>query len=275
LAQFYKELKELRQSQDISLEDISSRTKINIQYLRSIENGDFNKIETPYLRLFLRAYAEEIGGDSTRSLEQLDSFMGTARPVVRNSNNLEDEKRVEINLKDQIPSFFYLLDQKRRTEIIKGGFFSIIFIFAIIISQKIFNQESHAIITKDGPVFQITSAPITDKILLKNFVVDQTITELLNIDPPFFIKIKTLEQISYSFKKDRDQYVSKLLNANMAVDFETFISSAELIISSTESLNIYINGFEVEKISNYNNPIKLTFIPSPPSIEIQKYKPLP
>ena len=275
MAQFYKELKELRKSQDISLEDISSRTKINIQYLRSIENGDFNKIETPYLRLFLRAYAEEIGGDSTRSLEQLDSFMGTARPVVRNSNNLEDEKRVEINLKDQIPSFFYLLDQKKRTEIIKGGFFSIIFIFAIIISQKIFNQESHAIITKEGSVFQSTSAPITDKILLKNFVVDQTITELINIDPPFFIKIKTLEQISYSFKKDRDQYVSKLLNANMAVDFETFISSAELIISSTKSLNIYINGFEVEKISNYDNPMKLTFKPSPPSIEIQKYKPLP
>ena len=275
MAQFYKELKELRKSQDISLEDISSRTKINIQYLRSIENGDFNKIETPYLRLFLRAYAEEIGGDSSRSLEQLDSFMGTARPVVRNSINLEDEKRVEKNLKDQIPSFFYLLDQKKRTEIIKGGFFSIIFIFAIIISQKIFNQESHAIITKDGPVFQSTSVPITDKILLKNFVVDQTITELLDIKPPFFIKIKTLEQISYSFKKDRDQYISKLLNANMAVDFETFISSAELIISSTKSLNIYINGFEIEKISNYDNPIKLTFKPSPPSIEIQKYKPLP
>ena len=30
-----------------------------------------------------------------------------------------------------------------------------------------------------------------------------------------------------------------------------------------------------EKISNYNNPIKLTFKPTPPSVEIQKYKPLP
>ena len=275
MAQFYKELKELRQSQDISLEDISSRTKINIQYLRSIENGDFNKIETPYLRLFLRAYAEEIGGDSTRSLEQLDSFMGTARPVVRNSNNLEDEKRVEINLKDQIPSFFYLLDQKKRTEIIKGGFFSIIFIFAIIISQKIFNQDSHAIITKDGPVFQITSSPITDKILLKNFVVDQTIKELVSVEPPFFIKIKTLKQTAYSFTRDGSQHISKILNANMEVDFETFISTAELIISSAESLNLYINGSEIEKISNYNNPIKLTFKPTPPSVEIQKYKPLP
>ncbi|MBT5783445.1 MAG: helix-turn-helix domain-containing protein, partial [Candidatus Marinimicrobia bacterium] len=172
MAQFYKELKELRLSQNISLEDISDRTKIHIQYLKSIENGDFNKIEVPYLRLFLRAYAVEIGGDATRSLEQLDSFMGTTRTLVRNSSSLEDEKNTDKNLKAQIPSFLNSLDQKKRNEIIKGGFFSIIFIFAIIISQKIFNQDSHAINTKNGPILQNIAEPITNKILLKNFVVD-------------------------------------------------------------------------------------------------------
>jgi len=69
VAQFYKELKELRESRKISLEEISERTKINIQYLQAIESGDFSDMETPYLRLFLRAYAEEIGGDSQRSLK--------------------------------------------------------------------------------------------------------------------------------------------------------------------------------------------------------------
>ena len=91
MAQFYKELKELRISQDISLADISDRTKIHIQYLKSIENGDFNDIETPYLRLFLRAYAVEIGGNATRSLEQLDSFMGTTRTVVRKSISIDEK----------------------------------------------------------------------------------------------------------------------------------------------------------------------------------------
>ena len=82
MAQFYKELKALRESRKISLEEISERTKINIQYLQAIESGDFSDMETPYLRLFLRAYAEEIGGDSQRSLEQLDSYTGTSRPPV-------------------------------------------------------------------------------------------------------------------------------------------------------------------------------------------------
>ena len=39
MAQFYKELKEIRESRKISLEDISERTKINVQYLIAIESG--------------------------------------------------------------------------------------------------------------------------------------------------------------------------------------------------------------------------------------------
>ena len=95
MGQFYKELKELRESREISLEEISERTKINVQYLIAIEEGDFSDIETPYLRLFLRAYAEEIGGDSQRALEQLDSFMGTSRATFISQNIAEEETEEE------------------------------------------------------------------------------------------------------------------------------------------------------------------------------------
>ena len=71
MSKFYKELKELRESRKISLDEISERTKINVQYLQYIEKGAFEDIEAPYLRLFLRAYAEEIGSDSKRALSNL------------------------------------------------------------------------------------------------------------------------------------------------------------------------------------------------------------
>ena len=44
MAQFYKELKELRVSKEISLEDLQSKTKINIRYLEAIESGNFEVI---------------------------------------------------------------------------------------------------------------------------------------------------------------------------------------------------------------------------------------
>ena len=81
-----EELKELRLSKEISLEELEARTKINIKYLEAIEEGDFEILPIPYLRLFIRAYATEIGGDSDRSLEQLDSFIGHSKPIVKTNN---------------------------------------------------------------------------------------------------------------------------------------------------------------------------------------------
>ena len=51
MAQFYKELKDLRISKEISLEDLESKTKINIKYLNAIEQGDFDILPTPYLKI--------------------------------------------------------------------------------------------------------------------------------------------------------------------------------------------------------------------------------
>ena len=99
MAQFYKELRELRLSKEISLEELETRTKINIKYLRAIEECNFEILPVPYLRLFLRAYAVEIGGNSDRSLEQLDSFIGHTKPKIISSNNnddtMEDSTRFE------------------------------------------------------------------------------------------------------------------------------------------------------------------------------------
>ena len=83
MAQFYKELQDLRVSKEISLEELETKTKINIKYLQAIESGNFEILPVPYLRLFIRAYAIEIGGDSDRALEQLDSFIGHTNPLLK------------------------------------------------------------------------------------------------------------------------------------------------------------------------------------------------
>ena len=105
MSEFYKELKELRESRKISLEEISERTKINVQYLQDIEQGDFDDIETPYLRLFLRAYAEEIGSDSQRALEQLDSFSGNKKVPLTQTNILNEKPNFEQKNHSQKDSF--------------------------------------------------------------------------------------------------------------------------------------------------------------------------
>lgn len=275
MAQFYKELKEIRIKQDISLEEISDRTKIHIQYLNAIENGDFNKIDTPYLRLFLRAYCEEIGENSQRSLEQLDSFMGNTRARIRRPIQIEETNHIEGEEETIETPFLFPMHRKKRDELIKGGLFSLVFIFAIIISQKIFNQQSHATVTKNGVRIKNEVKPITNAILKKDYILDQSIEELINVKPPFFIKIKALEQVGYLFSNEMNNDEFKILNANMEKDLDKFVEKSELLFTSTESLNIYINSFEIKKMTGSKDPVKLIVKPNPASIIIQKYKLLP
>lgn len=275
MAQFYKELKELRLNQKISLQEISERTKIHIQYLNAIESGDFNNIETPYLRLFLRAYSEEIGGDSQRSLEQLDSFMGNTRARVRKPIINDELDQIE-NEHDKTDNPLLLqIDKSKREELVKGGLFSLIFIFAIIISQKIFNQQSTAVVTDYGTEIQSNVSLINDEILKKDYLLDQSIEELIDIKPPFFIKIKTFEQLGYLFMNDINNEGFKILNSNMEKNLNEFTERSELLLTSSEALNIYINGIEIKKIAGYDSPVRLIVKPYPPSIIIQKFKPLP
>ena len=273
MAQFYKELKELRESRGISLEEISERTKINVQYLIAIEEGDFSDIETPYLRLFLRAYAEEIGGDSQRSLEQLDSFMGTSRATFIAQNIAEEETEEEHE--SEYKTLDFLSGKKIRQDYIIGSIFSLILIFTILIFQKIFNAESKAIITQNGPILQKKVESISSQNLSKDYMLDRSSEELLSTTPPFNIKLKALEQTAYTFNNDTLPPTSNILYANQEIDLKSFINASELIFTSTMGLSLFINANEIKQISGYEFPIRLGIRPEPPSMAIQRYKPLP
>ena len=271
MAKFYKELKELRESRKISLDEISERTKINVQYLQDIEKGSFEDIETPYLRLFLRAYAEEIGSDSQRALEQLDSYSGTTQaPLIQNSI-LNDNSNFDT--KNTFSSSF-ISNKDLRKDYIIAGVFSIIFVFSIFIFQKIFNQESKAVGGDNGPVIIKTLTPLTYEDLTKDFVSDHSSQELLSVKPPYFIKLKTAKQIAYTFKNDTLPPISHILNPNKELDLNPFVEKSEIVFNATKGLTLFVNATELKQISGYEFPLRLIFEPNPPSISIQRFKPI-
>ena len=76
MGEFYNKLKTLREEKGISLEDINKRTKINISILKAIENGTFSELPDTYQRLFIRAYAAEIGADPDKTIYDLEHYLG-------------------------------------------------------------------------------------------------------------------------------------------------------------------------------------------------------
>jgi len=67
-----EELKRVREEKNISLESIYNRTRIDIKFLKAIEDGEFNVIDELYIRAFLREYAGSIGLESTEVIQKYE-----------------------------------------------------------------------------------------------------------------------------------------------------------------------------------------------------------
>ncbi len=274
MAQFYKELKDLRTSKKISLEDLESKTKINIKYLNAIEQGDFDVLPTPYLRLFIRAYAIEIGGDADRALEQLDSFVGNSRRQMANSikNIDKDENKVDENF-----SFSDLLSEsnlKLRNDILKVSLLSILFIFSIFIIKNISSEPDSSKIIPAKNAYKNQMKVYNDEELLQNYAEDKFIEKSLTTEPPFFLSINANSNISMLIEQDSLDPYTEFLYPGTELNLQGFISKAKIIFSSTDKIKARLNGEDLSIIENYPHPLKLIVRSSPPSISIRLFTPL-
>ncbi len=275
MAQFYKELKELRISKEISLEELETKTKINVKYLEAIEDGNFEILPIPYLRLFIRAYAIEIGGDSERSLEQLDSFIGHGKSTIK-PKMIHDKKTEDTPITEKI-NFNSLLSQtnfKLRRDLITVLILSFLFIFSIFIIKKIFSSEIEYSdnIAEKNIVRKVKL--ITEENLITNYAEDKFIEESLPLDPPYFLKISANSDIGIKIQQDTLKPYKQYLNPGTEVNLEGFVNTAELLFTNTNKMKIRLNGIELNQIKNHPYPLRLTIKTSPPSFNAKLYKPL-
>ncbi len=69
---FSEELRNARESKNITLADISKLTRISNKYLQAIEQGTFDVLPQTYVRAFIKAYAEAIGLNAAEVLRKYD-----------------------------------------------------------------------------------------------------------------------------------------------------------------------------------------------------------
>ena len=274
MAQFYKELKELRISKEISLEDLQSKTKINIKYLEAIESGNLEVLPTPYLRLFIRAYALEIGGDADRALEQLDSFVGISNKSVKSS--IKHIEKEENNFNDDFKFFSLLADSnlKLRKDILKVSLLSVLFIFSILIIKKIFSDEITQAEKGSFNVQHNQIKIISDEDLLKNYTEDKFIEKSLITTPPFFFSIIADSEAGILIEQDTLKPYTKFLYPGTEINLEGFISRAKLIFTNTDKIKARLNGEDLSLIENYPHPLKVQISSSPPRISVSLFTPL-
>ena len=272
MSDFYKILKNTRIERGIELEEIQTRTKINIDFLNALENGEFDLLPEPYIRLFLRAYSTEIGLDSKKILNQFEQYFNEKSSKLKGSkrNKISEKRLTTPNFKSENKTIQIEKSPKvNRGKIIKSIILLACWIFGLIIIHKITNSPN--------------ASPLPNiELSAKEFMIDLNTKyekgdieeHLLEFKPPFSLTIKTVSKLTVFTSSDSINFSRIILNSgeHKPIYIDT---SLILILEHTQNVTLSIRG-ESEEITldqsqNFLNPVKIKIIGNPPTYPIRKY----
>ncbi len=113
LNKFSEELKEARIKSELTLEQIASKTRIDLKFLEAIENGNFHFLPELYVKAFLREYFKLVGLDEQISFKkyeaakkgkQYDEF-GNTEDEQKKPKPEKEELKIKQPSSQNIPSF--------------------------------------------------------------------------------------------------------------------------------------------------------------------------
>lgn len=102
LLNFLKSIKEVRVRKNISLEEISKRTRINLKFLEKLDEGQLEFLPQPYIRAFTKAYARIVGIGEKEIEEKLTPVNLPPEPVKIESSVDENSKKPEPVVKIEV-----------------------------------------------------------------------------------------------------------------------------------------------------------------------------
>ena len=274
MSDYYKDLKELRIEAGIELEEIHNRTKISLAALRAIESGEFNKLPHTYVRLFVRAYANEIGTDEDLALIELEKSLSKesiAKEVKKPNNkflNLEQDTKKKIVAKIR-PS---LISAKNiRTDMVKGVALLSVLIFSIYIIRQINREEASKSPIIYPSDYQDEGA-ITNQVLQNDFDLFTESVQIMEEKSPFTLKVSTVERVWYKTKIDSLTFIENILPSGDNRLYE-FSDSLIVLFKYSKGLNLYLNGSSLNSFNSSSSPLRIIFSVVNKTITTQQFIP--
>lgn len=303
MSTFFEKYKKIRSDQKIDLADIENRTKINVKYFKAIESGNFEIIQEPYLRLFLKAYINEIGADPNVAVDELIEYLlrkeGTssiAKPIVQTivdekaeitdkpiEDKLETAKVKNFKKDNKIDNFQDISTTTSATRknrqfnvspnIIKGVLFISIWVVVIIIIRNItLDTASEGYLPNQNPIVNSISNYVGFAQLQSDYIELSSQQNAIEITPPYIVKIVTNNSLGIVSQQDALNIESIPL-AGGAQKTLTFESQLDFVLNHSKGISVFINGEAINDIRSHEYPVRLTFSTEPKAVTIIHYYP--
>lgn len=283
MAEFYKELKLIREEKGIELAKIHKRTKISLSALQAIEKGKFDQLPYTYVRLFLRAYAVEIGANPEEALESFEIFIGNKEEVPNKKIDesfdisaealFSNDKTGDIKKKSEQKNSIL---RKRpsisiRTDITKSIFIVATLVFAVYIILSI-NKEVEANKPKEFISDFEEEGPISDQMLEDNYVKISETKQALKAIAPYSIMLTTDQRLWYEIKSD-DLAQSEQVLPIGDNHLHRFNNKINIKFNQSIGLNLYLNESKLNILESNIYPIIIIISVPEKTVAIQQFSP--
>ena len=275
MTEFYKELKSIRTEKGIELEKIHKRTKISLSALHAIEKGMFDQLPYTYVRLFLRAYAVEIGVDPEKVLENLDVYLGnktltqkkdnkSVSKVEREENNSTSDANIKNKQIAKRPSISI------RSDIIKSVFIIATLLFALYIILAI-NKDTENLNTRTPYQSEFEEeGPISDQMLNEGYIKISETKQALKASAPYSINLTTDQRLWYEIKTD-DQLSSEQVLPVGDNHLHRFKDTINIKFNQTLGLNLYLNSSNINTLKSGIYPTRFMISVPNKTVTVQQF----
>jgi len=149
LIKFAEELKSARETKGLTLQQIASRTRIDLKFLQAIEDSNYDILPELYIRAFIKEYAQTLDLNPNETLQKFDiAKWGKTDQIVTFEENPipKSEKTPEmINELNKNSALRFIQRQKKIFSDIKFNYFagiSVILVALIIIYFALIKENT-------------------------------------------------------------------------------------------------------------------------------------
>jgi hypothetical protein len=162
---------------------------------------------------------------------------------------------------------------KLRSDLAKAAVFLVVFLFAIYIIKKISGETSAAVGGNGAPVLLEEVTPVTETLLQNEFQEYIHLTDAIDAEPPYTVKIAARERLWYRSLTDSTDEMAGILSAGESIT-RPFQESLDFLLNPSGAVKyIKVNGVDFTKMEPTSYPSWIGFRTKTRTISIRQYIP--
>lgn len=257
MKEFFENLKQIRESKNISLEEISKRSRLPLKYLKDIEKGTLENLPKGYDRIFFKRYLKEIGEDKEEIWKDFNLFFGTGTlekdiPYSSDVKKVEKPEKIEIpeeekeqsSEKGKKPTFIEELKLQLNLDKLYKYFWIIITVIVLgIIGYFAYQQY---LFVKNSPmeVKEVSVSDYISEMQRQDSILTQQLTENTEIGTEstgsLRVEIHSIERTWIREIRDQKDTTDYILIPGLRRKIEAN-QSVDLMLGRADGVNIWLN----------------------------------